>query len=135
MPHRRCRSVEHLSMGAVCARAAEVGVRNVCRAGQPDDGTTVRRPEAQSAPDADRRRRPSSKMVLRAEERVSRHEEEWRGFSASDERAGDVEVEKLVTHKSRNLTKRTLAPHTNQNSHPGARFESIREGPAQRSND
>src|SRR6267378_3534440 len=107
MPHRRCRRVEHLSMGAVCAGTAEVCIRKVCRAGPPDDGTTVRRPEAQPASHADRRRRPACEMVFRVEERLSRHEKEWWGVSASDERSGDAEVEELVTHKSRNLTRRS----------------------------
>ena len=51
--------------------------------------------EAQSAPHADRRCRSSRKMVFRVEERDAGDEEEWRRISASDERAGDVEVEKL----------------------------------------
>src|SRR6202011_3344359 len=74
---------------------AEIRLREIRGARPPHHGTPVRGLETQSPPHADRRRRPSGEVVFRVEERHAGSEEEWRGVSTSDERAGDVEVEKL----------------------------------------
>src|SRR5271156_1706813 len=76
-------------------RVAEIRLRKICRAGSPYHGATVRGLETESAPDADRRRRPPRQVVFRVEERDAGDEEEWWRVPASDDRAGYVAVEKL----------------------------------------
>src|SRR6266404_2544962 len=95
VPHRRGGRVEFVSLDSIRPPVAEIRLRKIRGAGPPHHGTPVRGPETQPAPNADRRRRPSRKMVFRFEERNAGNEKErWR-ISTSDERAGYVEVEEL----------------------------------------
>ncbi len=57
-------------------RAIEIRLRKIRRAGSPHHGTSIRRSETQSTPDADRRCRPSGKVVFRLEERNAGSEKE-----------------------------------------------------------
>ena len=90
---------------------AEVRLREVCRARPPHHGTASRRPEAQSALNADRRRRPPREMVFRIESGVSGIQTHRDGNEESAGRAGDAEVEKLSA--SRELSPPQLChPHS-----------------------
>src|SRR5882724_6628466 len=95
--------MEHLSLGAVRARATEIRLRKICRTRSQDDGTAIRRPEAQSTPNVDRRRGSSGEVVLRVEASYVGYKKKWRRVSASDDGAGDATVEKLSPHRADTL--------------------------------
>ena len=95
MPHRCGRVLEYFSLDAVRRVAAEICVCEVRRTRPPDNGESIRRIETQPASHADRRCRPSRKMVLPVESRISRIKPQWRRDEASHGRSGNVKVEKL----------------------------------------
>src|SRR5215469_17897887 len=107
MPHRRGGRLELVSLAAVRRRSSEVCLRKIRRARSQDDGRPIRRPEAQSAPDADRRRRPSREMVLSTQAGLARLAPHGR-IPPPYERAGDVEVEKLEVQMMRSFGKGTF---------------------------
>src|ERR1700722_1778278 len=82
-------------MVALRSRVAEVGLREIRRAGPAHHGTPGRRPETQPAPHADRRRRPAREVVLPTESRAPRSQT----YRKSDEkpacRPRNAEVAKL----------------------------------------
>src|SRR5262249_53266899 len=96
MPHRRCRGLEYFSLGTIRARVTEIRVRKIRRTGPPHYGNSIRRPEAQPAPDADRRRRPSRQMVFRTQAGYARREKDRRRIPPSADWAGNSEVEQLA---------------------------------------
>ena len=80
----------------VRAQPLEVCLRKICRAGPPHHGTAIRRTQTQSAPDAHRRRRPSRKMVFRAEASHTRLPPHRRRDEESAHRPSRTEMAKLV---------------------------------------
>src|ERR1700681_698530 len=92
--------MEPLSLDSLRPRTAEICLRKIRGAGSLHHGAAVRRPEAQSAFNADRRRPPSCEVVLRLKERDAGNEAAWGRDSPSDERPSDFEVEKLKNYSS-----------------------------------
>src|ERR1700730_14393509 len=90
--------MEPLSLDSLWPRTAEICLRKIRGAGSPHHGAAVRRPEAQSAFDADRRRRPPCEVVLRLKERDAGNKQKGGRVSPSDEWASDFEVEKLKNY-------------------------------------
>ena len=95
----RCRidvvAAEPILVVSLRRGSAEVRIRKVRRAGSQNDGAAIRRTEAQSAPDADRRRGPPGQMVLPTERGMARLPTHRRSVSAPDDRPGHAEVAEL----------------------------------------
>src|SRR5271157_1017718 len=87
--------MEHLPQCAVPDVDRQV-LRPPLRASGPvDDDPASGRVETQSEPDADRRCRPACQVVFRAEAGAAGVAGDGRSHAVSDERAGDVALEKL----------------------------------------